>query len=198
VKKLALLLLLICASARTAQAQQATVVSGFLGFEFHDSSAALETNPVVGGRWAWFARNGHGLEVSLEYGETRIEAGQLPILLSLSFDDPQTVTERLGRISVDYGYVGHGGVVRPYVTAGLGVLRGEIVLSQRAQRIVEAQNRTVDTVDSSATWEAGTGVLVGDERLRFRYDLRVIWINDLFGNGGTATYQTSGGISWVF
>jgi len=198
VKRFALLFLLLCAPVGAARAQSTTMVGGHLGVEFFDTTTALETAPVIGGRWAWFARNGHGLEVGLEYSETRLEAGQLTVLLELPFDDAQTVTEQLSRFSLDYGYVGRGGVVRPYVTAGVGYLRGDIVLSHRAERILDALNRTVDTRDSTPTYEAAVGVLVGEERLRFRYDLRLIWIDQLFGNDGTATFQTSGGLSWVF
>jgi outer membrane protein with beta-barrel domain len=198
VKRLLPLILLLCAPVGALRAQPATVVGGHLGVEFFDTSTGLETSPVIGGRWAWFARNGHGFEVGLEYSETRLESGQLTVLLELPFDDPQTVSERLLRGSVDYGYVGRGGVVRPYVMAGVGYLRGEILLSNRARRIVDALNRTVDTHDSTPTYEAAVGVLVGEERLRFRYDLRLIWIDGLFGNDGTATFQTSGGLSFVF
>jgi len=198
VKRSLLLLLLMCASAGAARAQDSNVVSAFLGAQFFDTGAPLETSPVLGLRWAWFARNGHGLEVTIDYTESRVETGQLAILLGLSFDDPQTITERLQGLSLDYAYVAHGGMVRPYVTAGVGCLRSDLVLSQRAERIIEAFNRSVDTRESSATYEAGAGVLVGEERLRFRYDLRVVWIDQLLQSGGTATFQTSGGISWVF
>jgi len=198
VKRISLLLVLAFAMIRPAHAQQATVITGFLGAQFFDTDAPLETSPVLGMRWAWFARNGHGFEMTLDYTETRVEASQLSSILGLSFDDPQAIPEQLLRIALDYGYVGRGGVVRPYVTAGVGFLDANLVLSNRAERILANLNREVDTHDSSITYEAGAGVLVGEERLRFRYDMRIVRIDHLLTYGGTTTYQTSGGICWVF
>jgi opacity protein-like surface antigen len=198
VKRLFFLLVLAFAMTRPAHAQQASVISGFLGAQFFDTDAPLETSPVLGLRWAWIARNGHGFEVTIDYTETRVEVGQLTSLLGLSFGDPQTMPEQLQRIAVDYAYVGRGGVVRPYVTAGVGFLDASLVLSNRAERILATLNRQVDTHDSSVTYEAGAGVLVGEDRLRFRYDMRIIYIDQLFTYGGTTTYQATGGISWVF
>jgi opacity protein-like surface antigen len=198
VKRLVLLLVLAFAVVDTAHAQQATVLTGFLGAEFFDTDAPLETSPVLGLRWAWFARNGHGFETTLDYTESRVEVSQLGSLLGLSFDDPQTIPEQHLRIALDYAYVGRGGLVRPYVTAGVGYLDAELVLSNRAERILANLNREVETQDSSITYEAGAGVLVGEERMRFRYDMRIIRIDDLFIYGGTTTYETSGGISLVF
>ncbi len=197
-KTLLLALLIACAPLGAIRAQQATVVGGFLGAQFYDTDAPLETSPILGVRWAWFARNGQGFEVTLDYTETRIETGQIATVLGLSFDDPQSEPEQQQRISVDYGYVGRGGMVRPYVVAGVGFLRADIALTLRGQRLATALNRTVDTHDSSTTFEAGTGVLVGEDRLRFRYDVRIVRIKNLFDDGGTTTYQTTGGISWVF
>ena len=198
VKRILLLFLLACAPAGAPRAQQATVIGGFLGAQFYDTDAPLETSPVVGIRWAWFARNGQGFEVTLDYTETRVETGQLETALGLDFDDPQSEPEQLQRISVDYGYVGRGGMVRPYVVAGVGFLRADLALSRRAERFLAATNRTLDTHDTSATFEAGTGVLLGEDRLRFRYDVRIVRIDSLFQDGGTTTYQTTGGVSWVF
>src|SRR5262249_21484485 len=160
-KTLLLAFLAACAPLSIARAQQATVVGGFLGAQFYDTDAPLETSPIFGVRWGWFARNGQGFEVTLDYTETRIESGQIATVLGLSFDDPQTEPEQHQRISVDYGYVGRGGVVRPFVVAGVGFLRADIALTHRGERLVTSLNRTLDTHDTSTTFEAGAGVLAG-------------------------------------
>src|SRR5437773_2219502 len=86
------------------RAQEAHVVTAFLGEQFYDSSAAAEASGVLGVRWAWYAR----------------------------------------------------------------------------------------------TYGAGAGVRVGEDRLRFRYDVRVIRFGKLFNNGNGTTLQTTGGFAWIF
>jgi len=196
-RALVLVVLGLCPIA-AAQAQQARVVSTFLGVQLYDNRSALETSGVLGVRYAWFARTGHGFEVSLDYTQTRAEAGTLVQLLSLNFSDPQTLPEDLERLGVDYSYVSRGGMVRPFVNVGAGYLRADISLSARAERFVKALGRTIDTVDNAFTYEAGAGVLIGEDRLRFRYDVRVIRFGGVFDTGPGTTLQTSGGIAWVF
>ena len=197
-KKLLVLVLLGLCPVAAVRAQEARVVTAFLGEQFYDTRSALESSGVVGVRWAWYARTGHGFEVSLDYAQTRVETGTLSQLLGLNFDDPQTLPEELERLAVDYSYVARGGLVRPYVSAGLGYLRADISLSGRAERFISSLGRTFDANDSALTYGAGAGVLIGEDRLRFRYDLRVIRFAELFNTGNSTTLQTSGGFAWVF
>lgn len=197
-KRLLVILFLASSSVSPILAQQARVVTAFLGEQFFDAGAAQEASAVLGVRWAWYARTGHGFEFTIDYTETRIEGGQLPLLLNFNFEDPQTMPEELERVAVDYSYVARGGLVRPYVSAGVGYLRADIRLSNRAEQFLASLGRTMDTDDSATTYGAGAGVLIGDELLRFRYDLRLIRMGDLFSTGSTTNFQTSGGFAWVF
>ncbi len=196
-RALVLVALGLCPVA-AAQAQQARVVSTFLGAQFYDNRSALETSGVIGVRYAWFARTGHGFEASLDYTQTRVEEGTLAQLLGLNFTDPQTLPEEFERIGVDYSYVSRGGLVRPFVNVGAGYLRADISLSARAERFIKALGRTVDSVDNAFTYEAGAGVLIGEDRLRFRYDVKLLRFGGLFDQGPGTTLQTSAGIAWVF
>lgn len=191
------LAVLLSAPAGVARAQQAQMVTGFLGARFYDIDSALETSPVVGARWGWFARSGHGFEFAIDYTESRLETGQIALLLGVSFEDPQALPEQLETVSLDYAYVARGGVVRPYAMIGAGYVRAEIALSNRAERLLESLNRSLETSDTSAVYQAAFGVLVGEERLRFRYDARLVRIDSLFGSP-TTVFQMGGGFSWIF
>jgi len=84
------------------------------------------------------------------------------------------------------------------VSAGLGYLRATISLSGRAESVLSSLGRTFDTGDNAVTYGAGAGVLIGEERIRFRYDMRVIRVGALFNSGNGTTLQTTGGLAWVF
>ncbi len=197
-KRALFLVALVSCPVAGVRAQEAHVVTAFLGEQFYDNTSAVEASGVLGVRWAWYARNGHGFEFTLDYARTRIEAGALPAFLGLNFDDPQTLPEELERVAVDYSHVSRGGLVRPYVSAGLGYLRATISLSGRAESVLSSLGRTFDTGDNALTYGAGAGVLIGEDRLRFRYDMRVIRFAALFNSGNGTTLQTTGGFAWVF
>ncbi len=203
-RKILAVLSVVFASSLIVSAQQ-WELSAFMGAQFFDVDEGQETSPVMGVRWGWSNPSGHGIEVTLERSETRTEIAQLgfdvafilpPFDVDLS--DDQTEQLELLRVAVDYRYLIGSGMVRPYISVGIGLVRGEIDPTELQRFTLAALGVSIDDDDTSLTYGTAVGFLIGEQRTRFRYDLRMVAIDDLFDAGTTTNFQTSGGFTWVF
>ncbi len=186
------LLLLLTVTTLSAGEQE---LSGFFGIHFSevlDESDPQPLNSLIGVRWGWSSGSGHGIEVTVERTQTDVEVTFLEPLSGTTFSS--FVEADFFRVGLDYRLQGRDGTVRPYATAGLGYAFADLDRLPSSFVLL----RPHDDQNGSLTYSAGAGFLIGEGRLRFRYDLRLLVIDRPFDTDVQSNVETSAGFSWIF
>lgn len=144
--------LFVLAAALPAPARADVLLTPYAGVNFGGST--VDKRPNLGASLMWLGGSGFGLELDMGF----IPDFFAPKELELDLLGDNSVTTVMGNVVFGRS----GGVIRPYLTAGGGLIRSQ----------VGSFGELFDATDTSFGVNAGAGVRVGGGRLSLRGDVR--------------------------